>query len=41
MNVILKVADWVLFMDASQVVSFGLPGEVLGETEVRAAYIGL
>lgn len=41
MNIVFEVADWVYFMDEGQVVSFGLPNEVLGDPEVRAAYIGL
>lgn len=41
MNIILEVADWVFFMDEGQVVSFGLPKEVLDDPEVRAAYMGL
>jgi len=41
MNVVIEIADWVYFMDEGQVVSFGLPNEVLGDPEVRAAYIGL
>jgi ABC-type branched-subunit amino acid transport system ATPase component len=41
MNVVVEVADWIYFMDDGQVVSFGLPNEVLGDPEVRSAYIGL
>jgi ABC-type branched-subunit amino acid transport system ATPase component len=41
MNVVIEIADWVYFMDEGQVVSFGLPSDVLGDPEVRAAYIGL
>jgi ABC-type branched-subunit amino acid transport system ATPase component len=41
MNVVIEIANWVYFMDEGQVVSFGLPNEVLGDPEVRAAYIGL
>lgn len=41
MNVVIEIADWVYFMDEGQVVSFGLPNEVLGDPEVRAAYVGL
>jgi len=41
MNVVIEISDWVYFMDEGQVVSFGLPNEVLGDPEVRAAYVGL
>ena len=41
MNVVVEVADWVYFMDDGQIVSFGLPRDVLGDPEVRRAYIGL
>lgn len=41
MNVVIEIADWVYFMDEGQIVSFGLSSEVLGDPEVRAAYIGL
>jgi ABC-type branched-subunit amino acid transport system ATPase component len=41
MNVVVEIADWVCFMNNGQVESFGLPNEVLGDPEVRAAYIGL
>ncbi|MBN1155652.1 ABC transporter ATP-binding protein [candidate division KSB1 bacterium] len=41
MNVVVEIADWVCFMNQGQVESFGLPNEVLGDPEVRAAYIGL
>ncbi|MCO6432673.1 AAA family ATPase, partial [Nitrosomonas nitrosa] len=41
MNVVVEIADWVYFMNEGQVESFGLPNEVLGDPEVRAAYIGV
>ena len=41
MNVVVEIADWLYFMDEGQVVSFGLPDEVLGDPEVRATYIGV
>lgn len=41
MTAILDVADWVYFMDEGQVVSFGLPEDVLGNSEVRRLYIGV
>ena len=41
MNVVIEIADWVYFMDEGQVVSFGLPKEVLGDQDIRKAYIGL
>jgi len=41
MNVIMEIADFVYFMDNGQMVSFGKPNEVLGDPEVRKAYIGI
>lgn len=41
MNVVVEIADWVYFMDKGQVVSFGLPQEILGDPEVKKTYIGL
>jgi branched-chain amino acid transport system ATP-binding protein len=41
MNIVSEVADWVYFMDDGQVVSFGLPQDVLGDPEVRKKYIGI
>ncbi len=41
MNVVLKIADWVYFLDEGRVTSFGRPEEVLGDTEVRKAYLGV
>lgn len=41
MNVIIEIAHWVDFMDEGKLISFGLPEEVLGDPEVRAAYIGI
>ncbi|HKY42873.1 MAG TPA: ABC transporter ATP-binding protein [Pyrinomonadaceae bacterium] len=41
MNVVIEIADWVYFMDEGQVSAFGLPNEVLGDSNVRAAYLGL
>lgn len=41
MNVIQEIADWVYFMYEGKVVSFGRPGDVLSDSEVRKAYIGL
>jgi ABC-type branched-subunit amino acid transport system ATPase component len=40
MNVVFEIADWVFFLDRGQVASFGMPHEVLGDPEVRAAYLG-
>jgi ABC-type branched-subunit amino acid transport system ATPase component len=41
MNLVLEVADWVFFMDQGEVVSFGLPSEVLNDPEIRRTYIGI
>lgn len=41
MNVVIEIADWVYFMNDGQVVSFGLPQDVLGDIEVRKTYIGI
>ncbi len=41
MNVVIETADWVYFMDEGLVSAFGLPNEVLGDSSIRAAYLGL
>lgn len=41
LNVVSEIGDWVFFMDEGQVTYFGLPADVLGNPEVRQAYIGL
>jgi len=41
MNVVIEIADWVYFIDAGQVISFGLPEDVLGSAEIRRTYIGI
>jgi len=41
MNVVIEIADWVYFMDEGQITAFGLPSDVLGDPEVRYAYIGI
>lgn len=41
MNVVIEIADWVYFMDEGQVSAFGLPNEVLGDSSIRATYLGL
>ncbi|MBC8459445.1 MAG: ABC transporter ATP-binding protein [Deltaproteobacteria bacterium] len=41
MNVIMEISDWVYFMDEGKVVTFGLPREILGDPEVRKAYLGI
>lgn len=41
MSVIMEISDWVYFMDEGKVVTFGLPKEILGDPEVRKAYIGI
>jgi len=41
MNVVIEIADWLYFLDGGQVESFGRPKDVLGDPEVRKAYIGV
>lgn len=41
MNIVIEIADWVYFLDEGQVISFGLPQDVLGDPEVRRTYIGI
>jgi len=41
MTVVMEVSDWVFFLDEGKLVSFGLPDDVLGDPEVRKAYIGI
>lgn len=41
MNVVLKIADWVYFMDEGQIAAFGMPAEVLSDESVRGLYLGL
>ncbi len=40
MEVVRNMADWVYFMVAGKVTSFGSPSDVLSDPEVQAAYIG-
>ncbi len=41
MNVVIEVADLVYFLDNGQFASFGTPADVLGDPEIRKAYIGV
>lgn len=41
MDVVMQIADQVYFMDDGTVESSGLPEDILGDPEVRKAYIGL
>jgi len=41
MTVVLDISDWVFFIDEGRVSAFGRPRDVLGDPEVRAAYLGL
>lgn len=41
MNVVLEIADWVYFLNEGKITSFGLPSDVLGDPEVRRAYLGI
>lgn len=41
MNVVIEIANWVYFMDNGQIISFGLPQDVLGDAEIRKLYIGI
>lgn len=40
MDVMTEASDWIYFMNAGQVVSYGRPIEVLSDSNVRAAYLG-
>jgi len=41
MDVVLAVADWVLFMDEGDIVLMSTPEDVLSDPGVRAAYLGM
>lgn len=41
MSVVLKIADWVYFMNEGRIVEFGSPQEILDDPRVRAIYLGL
>ena len=41
MSVVLDVSDWVYFLDHGEVAFLGLPDDVLGNPEVRDAYMGI
>jgi len=41
MNIIMEISDLVYFMDEGKVITFGLPQEILGDPEVRRAYLGI
>jgi ABC-type branched-subunit amino acid transport system ATPase component len=41
MAVIADVSDWVYFMSEGRVVTFGFPDEILGDPEVKRAYLGV
>lgn len=41
MNVVVEIADWLYFLDSGRVAAVGSPGDVLGNPEVRKAYIGI
>lgn len=41
MTVVLKISDWLYFLDEGKIVSFGLPDDVLGDPEVRKVYLGI
>ncbi len=41
MNIIMEISDLVYFMDEGKVITFGLPQEILGDSEVRRAYLGI
>jgi ABC-type branched-subunit amino acid transport system ATPase component len=41
LTTILKIADWVYFMNEGKVAFFGKPDHVLGEREVKETYIGI
>ncbi len=41
MTVVLEIANWVFFLNEGRVISFGRPDDVLGNDEVRKAYLGV
>jgi len=41
MNVVMEIANWVYFLDEGRMTAFGLPGDVLGNPEIRLTYLGL
>ncbi|MCD6407871.1 ABC transporter ATP-binding protein [bacterium] len=41
MNVVVELAEWVYFLDEGKTVGFGRPDEILGNREIRMAYLGL
>lgn len=41
MSVVMDIADWVYFMDEGKIIAEGTPNEVLGNSTVRAAYLGM
>ena len=41
LSTILNITDWVYFMNEGKVAFFGKPEHVLGEKEVKEAYIGI
>lgn len=41
MSVIADASDWVYFMNEGRVIAFGTPDEVLGDPEVKRAYLGM
>jgi len=41
MSIVIEISDWVYFINAGQVESFGLPQDVLGDPDVKQTYIGI
>ena len=41
MTVVLEIATWVYFLNEGRVISFGRADDVLGNAEVRKAYLGV
>lgn len=41
MNVVLDISDWAYFIDDGEIVSFGIPNDVLEDPEIRRAYVGV
>jgi len=41
MNVVVEIADWVYFLDEGKLAGMGRPQDILGDVNVRKAYLGI